>query len=169
RTVTERGVLMHVSSLNDDSKSKEKTAFGSLYAYSSLAKAVDGHALFMRDTTQVSPLMTSLFGGKLDLTPETCRLELDDWLPFWIKTADRQFASKLVLEFRKALDRVLNEAYRSLGHLEERGQVGAGFADDPIRERFASQVVRILSHAAGRPYVGQWEAGRWPKGGEGGR
>ncbi|KAI7084116.1 hypothetical protein KC356_g6984 [Hortaea werneckii] len=167
RTVTERGVLMHVSSLNDDSKSKEKTAFGSLYAYSSLAKAVDGHALFMRDTTQVSPLMTSLFGGKLDLT-ESHRLELDDWLPFWIKTADRQFASKLVLEFRKALDRVLNEAYRSLGHLEEHGQVG-GFADDPIRERFASQVVRILSHAAGRPYGGQWEAGRWPRGGEGGR
>jgi len=161
RTSTERGVLTHPGSLNDDSKRKEnKHKYGTLVAYSALAKSNDGNSLFMRDTTIVTPLMTALFGGKLTMT-KSCRLEMDDWLPFFIQAGDREYATKLVLEFRKAFDRVLNSAFRSLAHLDSESRTD--FANDPMREKFASRVVQVLDHASGRAHTKFWTAARWPR------
>lgn len=150
RTSTEQGVVMHPSSLNDDSKGKQvqdKHQSGALFAYSTLSGSNDGKQLFMRDTTLVTPLMSALFGGKLNMIGSN-RLEMDDWLPFFVQATDRQFATKLVLEFRKALDRVLNSAYRSLADVNS--HVRTSFADDPIREQFAKRVVQVLDQSTGR-------------------
>ncbi|KAK4547790.1 hypothetical protein LTR36_000748 [Oleoguttula mirabilis] len=162
RTGTEQGVIMHPSSLNDDSKRKQaqdKHPYGTLIAYSALAKSNDGTSLFMRDTTLVTPLMSALFGGKLNMS-KSYRLEMDDWLPFFVQASDRQFATKLVLEFRKALDRVLNSAFRSLAHVDAHQRTS--FADDPMREQFASSVVQVLDQSTGRNQAHFWNAAQQP-------
>jgi hypothetical protein len=123
-------------------KADSKHAAGTLFTYSSLAKGTTGGSLFLRETSKVTPLMTLLFGGQLRL-PETGRLEMDDWLPFFVKHSDQHFAVRLLLEFRKALDRVLYRAFHSLEDLtpENRGQ----FVDDSVRDNFVDKTVQILS------------------------
>ena len=71
------------------------------------------------------------------------RLEMDSWLPFFIKANDSRYATRLVLEFRKALDRVLNSAFSSLSDLDAHSE--HDFANDPIVENFADRVVDILN------------------------
>ncbi|KAK5131001.1 hypothetical protein LTR08_001413 [Meristemomyces frigidus] len=154
RTSTEQGVVIHPSSLNDDNKRRnvqDKHQYGTLLAFSALAKSNDGGSLFMRDTTIVTPLMSALFGGKLEMSA-SYRLEMDDWLPFFVQASDRKFATKLVLEFRKALDRVLNSAFRSLADSGAQRRT-AYFADDPMREQFASRVVQILDQSTERKFM----------------
>ncbi|KAK5128404.1 hypothetical protein LTR85_003072 [Meristemomyces frigidus] len=163
RTNTEQGVIMHPSSLNDDSKRKQpqdKHQYGSLFAYSALAKSNDGQSLFMRDSTLVTPLMVALFGGKLNMS-RSYRLEMDDWLPFFVQASDRQFATKLVLEFRKALDRVMNSAFASLAGVDRHQRTP--FADDPMREQFASKVVEVLDQSTGRNLAHFWSAAQQPQ------
>jgi hypothetical protein len=86
--------------------------------------------------------MTLLFGGQLRIT-QTGRLEMDDWLPFFIKSLDPHFATTMILEFRKGLDRVLFRAFHSLENVtpDNAGQ----FSDDPVREKFVNAVVQILN------------------------
>lgn len=146
RTVNEQNVMMHPSSLNAESKVKVTHSYGTLFAYSALARSNDGSSLFMRDSTLVTPLMSALFGGKLHMSRYN-RLEMDEWLPFFVQASDRQFATKLILEFRKALDRVLNSAFRSLAGLD--GGQRKHFVDDPMREKFARRVVQVLDQSAG--------------------
>ncbi|KAK5118032.1 hypothetical protein LTR62_004077 [Meristemomyces frigidus] len=147
RTTSEQGILMHPSSLNDDHRLKEdgKHASGTLFSYSSLQQGREASSLFMRDSTLITPLMAALFGGHLQM--KGYRLEMDSWLPVFVKAGERQFATKLVLEFRKALDRVLNSAYRSLASVKREG--GREFGDDPVRERFAGSIVQVLALAEG--------------------
>lgn len=138
RTAAEQNVLIHPSSPHDDSgKHKKNHAAGTLFTYSTLAKSNDGHTLHMRDTTLVTPLMAALFGGRLRMVG-SMRLEMDDWLPLFVQAGDRRFAAKLVLEFRKALERVLSGAFQSL---EE-------FVEDPVREGFVRRVVELLDQQA---------------------
>ena len=101
----------------------------------------------------VTPLMAALFGGQLRMSGDG-RLEMDEWLPFFVKTQDRHFATRLILEFRKALDRVLNNAFSSLSELKE-GRT-ADLVSDPMREKFAQRVVEILGHASGRHLQDAW-------------
>ncbi|GAB7363607.1 hypothetical protein MBLNU230_g4178t1 [Neophaeotheca triangularis] len=147
RTPSEQAVLMHPASLNAKPTRGEQHPYGALFAYSTLARSNDGSTLYMRDCTQVSPLMATLFGGKLRMHSGN-RLEMDAWLPFFVKADGRQFATKLILEFRKALDRVLNRAFKSLSSARptDRGT----FADDPVREVFSAGLVQALNQASGQ-------------------
>ena len=141
RTPQEQSVLMHPGSLNAEMKTSTKHPLGTLFTYNTLAKSNDGKSLFLRDSTQITPLMAVLFGGQLRMTQDA-KLEMDDWLPFFVKATDRQFTTKLILEFRKALDRVLHRGFRSLENL--RPESAGEFGDDPVWEQFAGRVVEIL-------------------------
>ncbi|TKA70431.1 hypothetical protein B0A55_07894 [Friedmanniomyces simplex] len=148
RTTSEQNVLMHPSSLNDDSKRKTgKHEYGALFAYSTMGRSNDGSSLFMRESTLVSPLKAVLFGGKLHMSRYN-RLDMDEWMPLFVQAHDRQYATKLILEFRKALNRVLNYAFRSLADADARRD--SAFVDDPLREQFAQKVVEVLDQASGR-------------------
>ncbi|KAK0914508.1 hypothetical protein LTR57_013951 [Friedmanniomyces endolithicus] len=148
RTTSEQNVLMHPSSLNDDSKRKTgKHDGGALFAYSTMGRSNDGSSLFMRDSTLVSPLKAVLFGGKLHMSSYK-RLDMDEWVPFYVQADNRQYATKLILEFRKALNRVLVSAFRALANTDTRG--GSAFVDDALRENFAQKVVEVLDQAPGR-------------------
>jgi HrpA-like RNA helicase len=143
RTPSEHSVTIYPRSRNSESKrGDEKFPTASLFAYGELAKGTDSGSLFLRDTTKVTPLMTLLFGGQLRIT-QTGRLEMDDWLPFFIKSLDPHFATTMILEFRKGLDRVLFRAFHSLENVtpDNAGQ----FSDDPVREKFVNAVVQILN------------------------
>ncbi|KAK3703803.1 hypothetical protein LTR37_014249 [Vermiconidia calcicola] len=143
RTPSEQNVLLPTASLNAEQKRPQKHPYGTLFAYSSLHRSNDGQSLFLRESTHVTPLMATLFGGHLRMTANN-RLEMDEWLPFFVKAPDRQFATKLLLEFRKALDRVLHSAFRSLSDFDAHDDQMGGFADDPVRDQFANRVVEIL-------------------------
>ena len=110
--------------------------------------------------------MCLLFGGEVRMEGEarSGRLDVDGWVPFKIGGARREYSCKLMLEFRKALERVLQRAYASLADLggDRGGDVGEGggdgdgcgeeregvkrtrWTDDPVRERFAERVVQVL-------------------------
>ena len=142
RTMREQNVIIHPSSLNMEMRKAEKFSYGTLLTYSSLASSNDCNSLWLRDSSLISPLMAVLFGGDLRISGNG-KLEMDEWLPFFVKSHDSQFASKLILEFRKALDRVLHTAFSSLADLDANGT--DGFANDPVVERFAERVVEVLS------------------------
>ncbi|KAK0316272.1 hypothetical protein LTR01_000018 [Friedmanniomyces endolithicus] len=158
RTTSEQNVLMHPSSLNDDSKRKTgKHDGGALFAYSTMGRSNDGSSLFMRDATLVSPLKAVLFGGKLHMSSYK-RLDMDEWVPFYVQADSRQYATKLILEFRKALNRVLVSAFRALANADSRG--GSAFVDDALRENFAQKVVEVLDQASGRAHTNAFARAR---------
>ena len=145
RTGTEQDVMIHPGSINairSKARGQDERPKGTLFAYSALSRSNDGRSLFLRDSTLVTPLMSVIFGGKLQISNYN-RLEVDEWLPFFVKADDRQYATKLILEFRKALDRVLNGAFRSLADLDPRDP--GHFTADPMREHFARKVVAVLN------------------------
>jgi len=142
RTPTEQATLMHPSSLNAEGRRNDnKVASGTMYAYSTLSRSADGNTLFLKDSTQVTPLMAVLFGGQLRMTGHG-RLEMEEWLPFFVKSDDRRHSTRLLLEFRKALDRVLNDAFGSLSELRP-GEL-ADLASNSLRDQFAQRVVEVL-------------------------
>ena len=155
RTPGEKNVLVHPSSTNgskDLRPAKGRTsefnaAPGTLYSYSSLAKSNDGNSLFLRDTTESTPLMASIFGGRLRRNEERGNIiEVDSWLPFYVVSSDRRTA-KTIIEFRKALERLLAVAFKELGVAAKGRKLGEqkGFlADEKIRELFASGLVEVL-------------------------
>lgn len=112
------------------------------YVYSSLATGSDGNSLFMRDSTAVTPLMVMLFGGNLR-TDGRGNMKMDDWLPLRINSSvDVRWTIQLILEFKKALDRMLQLAFNSLSE----GQNSSLIANDAIRQEFVGGVVRVLEH-----------------------
>lgn len=142
RTHNEDWVTVHPRSRNAESVKKHVVHPSStIFSYSALAKGLDGDTLMLRDTTKVTALQTILFGGQLRLGDG--KIEVNEWLPFNIRHSDPTFASRLLLEFRKALDRVLYRAFESLQDLAP--EKGGQFADDPVRENFVTRVVRVLS------------------------
>lgn len=143
RTSREHSVVIYARSRNSEkNKGDPKHAQGTLFAYEALAKAITADSLLLRDTTKITPLMALLFGGRLRLD-ENGRLEIDEWLPLFVKYYDQRWAARLILEFRKALDRVLYRAFESLKDLTP--EKGGQFAGDPVREAFVSKVVQILN------------------------
>ena len=158
RTPGEKSTIIHPSSINDESRDKKTCSFpfGSLYSFSQMARGTEGSTLFLRDTTLSTPLMATLFGGKLKAHSERGNiLELDNWLPFYVTSSDRR-AAKTILEFRKALERLLAGAFKDLGSVgrsrtRSSGRIGegdapeAGFlADQKVRELFAGGLVEVL-------------------------
>lgn len=136
RTGNEQGVLLHPGSLNfvrGPAAEEER-----LYAFSTLAKSVAGDSLFMRDATVITPLMAMLFGGTLE-TKYYKSVEMDGWLPFKFDSTRLEYTTRLVLEFRKALDRVLHSAFKALSSSN-----GRALAHDPVREFFANNLAELL-------------------------
>nr|POE89828.1 atp-dependent rna helicase dhx36 [Quercus suber] len=142
RTASEETVLIHSHSVNNDAKrDTSRLPYGTLFAYRALDVSPDNQ-IWARDTTIVTPIMAILFGGKVNMHNYN-RLTMDEWLPFFVKAGDRQYAAKLLLEFRKCLDRILNSVFNSLAN-RNAGHQWAGIAEDRVVERFATSVVRVL-------------------------
>ncbi|PPJ60520.1 hypothetical protein CBER1_03191 [Cercospora berteroae] len=139
KTITEDKVMMHPSSTNVH-KRDSPAEHDQIFAYNSLSRSHAGDSLYMRDTTLVTPLMAILFGGHLQ-TKTYKTLTMDDWLPFSIKALNNEFAVRLLLEFRKAKDRMLFGVYNDLSDLNKRQR---GLLEDPAREIFANGLVDVL-------------------------
>lgn len=82
---------------------------GKLIVFSSLQKLSLGQKLFLTDVGQITPLVAMLFGGRL--TGKGDIVTMDSWLPFDIQAPKGSIdvpykPAKMVIEFRKALDRV---------------------------------------------------------------
>ncbi|KAI4156225.1 MAG: hypothetical protein LQ340_000448 [Diploschistes diacapsis] len=142
RTLRENNALVHPASVNFQPRTRDRSAQNvspeiPLVSYSTLAKSNDGKSTYMRDTTQVSPLMACLFGGHLGLAPNSVRvLKMDDWLPFYIQSWDRRAASSII-EFRQGLEQMQSEAFATL-------YKRALLVNNPVREAFAQGLVAIL-------------------------
>ena len=173
RTPGEKSVIPHPASINGQRQNNklQPTPRGMLCFYTSLARSNDGTQLFLRDTSQVTPLMATLFGGKLRRNNgRSSVVELDGWLPFYVQSPDPRVV-RTVVEFRKALERLLVVAFNDLGKLSQgRGQQqqqsrqrrssfvdeqptfgdgGGGvlrgyLADEKVRELFAGGLVDVL-------------------------
>ena len=154
RTASEKTCIMHPNSINASIGKKDeiKTLKNTLYTYSSLTRSNDGNSLFLRETTEATPLMAALFGGKLKQHAERSQIvEVDGWLPFYITSLDRR-APKILIEFRKGLERLLAVTFRELGKLSSSTRkFGQGIledrnflADGETRALFASGLVDVL-------------------------
>ena len=142
RTVSEDKVMMHPASLNTTTGRSVASETDQVYAYNTLARSVNGDNLFMRDTTLITPLIALLFGGRLQ-TRAWKTLIMDDWLPFSPNALNTEFAVRLLLEFRKAKDRMLYGAFKDLSDPRR------GMIQDEAREIFASGLVDVLKKAQG--------------------
>lgn len=105
RTAGESDVMIHPSSLNAPPREERADYRGASFVYSALAQSSGDSRLMLRDTTEVSPLEIALFGGKLQESTKHSVLEMDGWLPFWVK-GDRYGRSDLLLEFRSTFEKV---------------------------------------------------------------
>jgi len=150
RTVGERGTTLHPSSVNGPRERNHSTPldlpYGTLYSYSTMAKSNDGNSLYLRETSECTPLMATLFGGKVRQSPTSSNiLEMDNWLPFYVKSNQRQGA-KTVVEFRKAMERLFSGTFSDLAKKrrpQDGGQVKY-LADEKVREIFAEGLVEVL-------------------------
>jgi hypothetical protein len=140
RTVDNSAVLLHPGSVNYSRRSElPDKSEDRIYAFSALARSVDGVNLFMRDSTLVTPLMVLLFGGTLSRQGRDV-LKMDEWLPFHVQTwYDTEYAVKLALEYRKGLDRVLNHAFNSLSNSD-----GRFLVDNELLDQFTSNVAELV-------------------------
>ena len=157
RTVGEKSCVVHPNSLNSSMK-RDSTgvAKNTLYIYSTMARSNDGQSVFLRDTTEATPLMASLFGGRLRQNEERNNIvELDGWLPFYIISPDRRTA-RIVIEFRKGLERLLAVAFKELGNLSSERRISSEgnqqqesfFADEETRKLFAGGLAEVLDRDA---------------------
>lgn len=150
RTPGERAARLHPSSLNAPKSGRyDDIPIDSLFIYSTMNKGNDGNQIFLRDTTLGTPLMATLFGGRLDVVGNVIRM--DGWLPMYVKASTR--VVKTILEFRKALDRLLSAAFQELSELRTNRERGIEnyLADDGARETFASGLVEVLGKDIYRP------------------
>ncbi|MCJ1320586.1 hypothetical protein MMC15_005926 [Xylographa vitiligo] len=137
RTRGEKATIVHPSSVNANKGERDSLRYGTLLSYSAMAKSNDGRSLFLKDTTESTPLIATLFGGHLQALQHSNRiLEVDEWLPFYVKSDDRR-AVKTIVEFRKALERLLTGAFGDLSSKRF-------LAEDPVRESFAKGLVEVL-------------------------
>ncbi|KAI9766428.1 MAG: ATP-dependent RNA helicase A [Geoglossum simile] len=144
RTPGEGSVMIHPSSINHVAPKHAKLSKAKIFpqsallTYSNMVKSLDGKGLFLRETSETTALTAILFGGRLRIAGNI--IEMDGWLPFYIKSEPR--AAKAILEFRKGLDRLLMGTFNDLSN---RGDGSCGFlADSPTRAVFAKGVVEIL-------------------------
>ena len=154
RTPGEMYTVVHPSSVNaprDRHSRDEGISYGTLYSYGQLAKSNDGSQLYLRETSACTPLMATLFGGKLRQTTSNI-IEMDNWLPFYVKSRERQ-AAKTIIEFRKAMERLFSCTFRDLQADKNRRQKQPQqpyeekvkyLADDKVREIFAEGMVEVL-------------------------
>ena len=165
RTVSEKNCFVHGSSLHASFGGKGRKGYNglprnTLFMYSSMMRSNDASSLFLRDVTEATPLTASLFGGKLKQHEARGNIiEVDDWLPFYVASPDRR-TTKIIIEFRKSLERLLTVAFNELDSLSaakkknpvtgfpERGEQETYWADDQTRKFFAKGLVDVLERDA---------------------
>ena len=121
RTPGEKNAMLHRSSTNAPQRRNEQLTFnkGALFSYTTMARSNDGNTIYLKDTTQSTPLMAALFGGRLRRQMDRGNvLEVDDWLPFYVQSSDYR-TPKTIFEFRKALERLLVTAFTDLGKISQ--------------------------------------------------
>ena len=161
RTSGEKVTLIHPSSVNhvpwgrgDKDLNTDAHRNKTLYSYSTMARSNDGTAIFLKDTTESTPLMATLFGGKMKERGPI--LELDSWLPFYVVSPDRRTVIT-ISKFRKALDRLLATAFKDLGDLagnqkiEDQNGQRRFLADEKVIKIFADGLVEVLDRDAKGP------------------
>lgn len=124
----------------------EYSRFGNLLVYSSMMRSGDdSSSLFLRETSQTTPLMAVLFGGSVS-TDFHRKISMDNWLSFYVKSVDSQ-AVKTVLEFRKGLERLLLMTFRRLKKKQSSGNGESLYlADESVRDTFAQGLVDVLDN-----------------------
>ena len=167
RTMSEKNCFVHGSSLHASfgagkgRKATNSLPRNTLFMYSNMMRSNDGGSLLLRDVTEATPLTASLFGGKLKQHEARGNIiEVDNWLPFYVTSPDRR-TTKILIEFRKGLERLLAVAFNELGSLSsgvkrnpqtgfpERGdQQTSYWADDKTRMLFAKGLVDVLARDA---------------------
>ena len=172
RTPGERCALMHPSSINASPRGSRRgdrrdgdfpNKRGTLYSFSNMTRSNDRRTIFLRETSETTPLMASLFGGRI--RNEGRVLTMDGWLPFYVQCQDWR-AAKTVLEFKKALDRLLSRSFMDLSaRRRNRNGERVYLADDEARALFAQGLVDVLDRdiKVGEA-VAQWG---WGAGGAG--
>ena len=150
RTPGEKNALLHLSSINAPHGKSDQLTFsrGSLFSYNAMSRSNDGNTIFLKDTTQSTPLMAALFGGRLRRRKDSGNvLEIDDWLPFYVQSSDYR-TPKTIFEFRKALERLLVTAFTDLGKISRQRKSGSELAPSQMRRNFGVDGNGILSAAA---------------------
>ena len=116
RSAGEPNAMVHPSSLNhaaihprgrDRNMVRSSDLRDTLWAFTSLQRSNDGATMFMHDSTQITPLIAMVLGGRL--TAEHNLITMDGWLPFKVKTEGQgsySEAANLIMEFRRMFDRV---------------------------------------------------------------
>lgn len=99
----------------------------------------------MRDTSISTPLLSILFGGRLDVSGRL--ITANGWLPCLLR-ADQRAATAL-LEFRQALDQTLSEAFQSLAKMNKNLDAEyvdevSSLANDVTVETFSAALVKLL-------------------------
>lgn len=155
RTVGESRTLLHPASINaqdvDETSRKEMLRHkpGKLFTYSAMARSNDGRTIFLRETTESTPLQAAIFGGRVQLSPDQRGIiHIDDWLSIHLHCHNPR-VPQTVIEFRKALERMLISAFRSLGKAARSIKAGRApetyLADNEVRSLFAASVVEVLN------------------------
>ena len=117
RTAEEKNLTIHPSSVNYNHLMKDREqVFDQLFSFTAQQLSVDGSQNFLRDVSATSPLMATLFGGRL--VSRGSVIDMDQWLPVYVRGGPRTV--KLMIEFRKALDRLLASSFRKLSDLRSR-------------------------------------------------
>lgn len=157
RTPSEPGAMLHPSSINvprneDGKEAKEFLRPGILYTFGSLTRSSDGNNLFLRDTTECTPLTAALFGGKISVNRSI--LQMDGWLPLYLRNSNRRNIETIV-EFRNAIDSLMAGVFRDLAVQQQRPSRSdwsdpprTFLADDVVRSAFAEGLVSVLDHDA---------------------
>ncbi len=108
RTANENSLIMSYGSLFSETKSVVECR-DTIFVASSLAKS-DSNDLMLREVTEVTPLITALFGGPFTYTTKsnTTHFEIASWLRLKIRSMDREAAEAVLtlVQFREALDKV---------------------------------------------------------------
>ncbi|TVY51139.1 ATP-dependent RNA helicase DHX36 [Lachnellula cervina] len=114
----------------------------SVYSYHRMDQSTKNPTLFLQDSTQGSALMAALFGFEVQSVGEN--LIVDKWLPLNITSSlSEDKPHKIILQFRKALDLMISDAFSSLA---KQGGKSRYLADDPLREEFAAALTTVLEN-----------------------
>lgn len=139
RAPGENNVMLHLSSVNACREKDDLLSINQLFTYTAMSRSADGRTIFLRDTSKSTPLMATLFGA--GLVQQGRVLEVNGWLPLFVSSTDSR-AAKTIIEFRKALDRLLADAFRDLK--ARKNPEREFLADEQVRKIFAEGLVAVL-------------------------
>ena len=141
-TDAETKAIVHSSSVI--AVNRRQLKWSGLLAYSELNYSTDGGTIFIRDSSVISPLTAFLFGGRLrSRTGDSNMLEMDDWLPFNIKVGNPPEAVKVLVEFRKALDRHLTASFMQLKRSDRYRRPSTYLAEGEVTRAFSDGIVEV--------------------------